>query len=57
MSVTQALAKKPLPPFPTEKHWLFGSGYLLRTNVLGQVKFLIGKYGDIFSLSYPSVIS
>jgi cytochrome P450 len=53
MSSNTSIASKPLPPFPTEKHWLFGSGYLLRKNMLAQIKFLVGKYGDIFSLTLP----
>lgn len=48
-----AAAKKPLPPFPTEKHWLFGSIYLLKNDALNQISFFIGKYGDIFRLSVP----
>jgi cytochrome P450 len=48
-----ALAEKPLPPFPTEKHWLFGSAYLLQKNTLQQMNYFIQKYGDIFSLSLP----
>ncbi len=48
-----AVANKPLPPFPVEKHWLFGSAYLLHKDIIGQVKFFAGKYGDIFSLSLP----
>ena len=51
MSTTPA--KKPLPPFPAEKHWLFGSGYLLKKDPLKQIGFFIKKYGDIFSLSVP----
>jgi len=46
-------AKKTVPPFPKEKHWLFGSGYLLRNRTFETVKFFIEKYGDIFSLSLP----
>ena len=45
--------QKPLPPFPTEKHWLFGSGYLLKKNPVIQMNYFIKKYGDIFSLSVP----
>lgn len=44
---------KPVPPFPKEKHWLFGSGYLIRENTHEEVRKLIQKYGDIFSLSLP----
>jgi cytochrome P450 len=46
-------AQKPIPPFPQEKHWLFGSGYLLQKDILGTVEQFINKYGDIFSLSVP----
>ncbi len=45
--------KKPLPPFPKEKHWLFGSGYLLREKAHEVLPELIKKYGEIFSLSLP----
>ncbi|MFN8285569.1 MAG: cytochrome P450 [Chitinophagales bacterium] len=48
-----AAAKKSVPPFPKEKHWLFGSGYLLRNKTIDQIKFFIKKYGEIFSLSLP----
>jgi hypothetical protein len=41
------------PPFPQERHWLFGSGYLLRHDAAGQMKFFLEKYGDIVSLSVP----
>jgi len=51
--MSTATAKKPLPPFPEEKHWLFGSAYLIRQNPLTQMNFFIKKYGDIFSLSLP----
>ena len=51
MSTVQA--KKPFPPFPVEKHWLFGSGYLLKKDPLNQINHFIKKYGDIFSLSVP----
>ena len=46
-------AKKTVPPFPKEKHWLFGSGYLLRENAHMVMPDLIAKYGEIFSLSLP----
>jgi cytochrome P450 len=52
MSTTPA--KKPLPPFPEEQHWLFGSAYLLKKNPIPQMDFFIKKYGDIFSLSVPT---
>ncbi len=45
--------KKGAPPFPKEKHWLFGSGYLLREDTFGTIRQFINKYGDIFSLSLP----
>jgi len=44
---------KRIPPYPTEKHWLFGSGYLLRTDAIKQIGFFNEKYGDIYSLSLP----
>jgi len=44
---------KKIPPYPTEKHWLFGSGYLLRGDTLKQIAFFNEKYGDIYSLSLP----
>jgi cytochrome P450 len=50
---TATLKKKQAPPFPKERHWLFGSGYLLRKDAIGQVKTFIQKYGDILSLSLP----
>lgn len=51
--MSTATAKKSQPPFPKEKHWLFGSGYLLRERTFDQVKFFLDKYGDIVSLSLP----
>src|SRR3954468_14785337 len=48
-----AVRKKSVPPFPKEKHWLFGSGYLIRDNTHEEVHKLIKQYGDIFSLSLP----
>ncbi len=51
--MSTAVVKKPLPPFPEEEHWLFGSGYLIKKNPLVQMDFFIKKYGDIFSLSVP----
>jgi cytochrome P450 len=50
---TTTLKKKSVPPFPKEKHWLFGSGYLIRNNTHEEVHKLIKKYGEIFSLSLP----
>lgn len=44
---------KPIPPSPKEKHWLFGSGYILRNNAHEVVPQLIKKYGEIISLSLP----
>jgi len=44
---------KKAPPYPEEKHWLFGSGYLLRNDTLKQINFFNEKYGDIYSLSLP----
>ena len=44
---------KSVPPYPKEKHWLFGSGYLLRENAHAVLPELIKKYGNIFSLSLP----
>ena len=46
-------AYKKAPPYPTEKHWLFGSGYLLHADATGQITSFIEKYGDIYSLSLP----
>lgn len=46
-------AQKPLPPFPKEKHWLFGSAYLLKGRGVETVRTFVAKYGDIFSLSFP----
>lgn len=46
-------AKKPIPPFPKEKHWLFGSAYLLKGRSLEVIRTLSAKYGDIISLSFP----
>ena len=46
-------AQKPLPPFPKEKHWLFGSAYLLKGRSLEVIKMLSAKYGDIVSLTFP----
>ena len=51
--MSTAVAKKPLPPFPEEEHWLFGSGYLIKKNPIEQMGFFIRKYGDIFSLTVP----
>jgi cytochrome P450 len=45
--------KKSVPPYPKEKHWLFGSGYLIRDNTHEEVVKLIKKYGEIYSLSLP----
>lgn len=44
---------KVTPPSPKEKHWLFGSGYILRNNAHEVVPQLIKKYGEIISLSLP----
>ena len=51
--MASAPAKRPLPPFPEEEHWLFGSGYLIKQNPLKQMDFFIKKYGDVFSLTVP----
>ena len=51
--MSAALQQKPHPPYPSESHWLFGSGYLLRDNTLANIKFLVEKYGDIVSLKVP----
>src|SRR5688572_8115943 len=53
MSTQTAPVNKPLPPFAKEKHWLFGSAYLLQADIIGQTKFFADKYGDIFSLTVP----
>jgi len=45
--------KKSVPPFPEEKNWLFGSGYVLREKAHEVMPGLIKKYGEIFSLSLP----
>lgn len=47
-------AKKPLPPFPDERHWLLGSGYLLRQDPFALIEQFIEKYGDIISISVPT---
>lgn len=47
------MSKKSLPPFPKEKHWLFGSAYHLRGNPLPMLRVFKEKYGDIHSLSSP----
>lgn len=46
-------AQKPIPPYPKEKHWLFGSAYLLKGRSLEVIRTLSAKYGDIVSLSFP----
>lgn len=46
-------AQKPVPPFPKEKHWLFGSAYLLKGRSLEVIRSFAAKYGDIISLSFP----
>ncbi len=48
-----AVAKKTPPPSPKEKHWLFGSGYVLRERAHEVLPGLIDKYGEIISLSLP----
>src|ERR1043165_267875 len=45
--------KKSVPPFPKERHWLFGSAYVLRENAHTVVPELVKKYGEIISLSLP----
>jgi len=42
-----------VPPFPTEKHWLLGSAYLLKEHPMKAITAFQAKYGDIFSLSLP----
>jgi cytochrome P450 len=44
---------KALPPSPKEKHWLFGSGYILRDRAHTVIPDLVKKYGEIISLSLP----
>lgn len=44
---------KALPPSPKEKHWLFGSGYILRDRAHNVIPDLVKKYGEIISLSLP----
>lgn len=53
METATVSKKKSPPPFPQEKHWLFGSGYLLREKAHEVMPELIKKYGEIFSLSLP----
>ena len=48
-----ATAKKTAPPFPKERHWLFGNATMLRNDAIGMVKSMIKGYGNIFSLSVP----
>ena len=48
-------AKKTVPPFPKEKHWLFGHATILKDDAFGMIKKSIAKYGNIFSLSVPFV--
>lgn len=51
--MSAAIAKKSVPPFPKEKHWLFGSAYVLRENAHAVVPDLIKQYGEIISLTLP----
>ncbi|MFN8323179.1 MAG: cytochrome P450 [Chitinophagales bacterium] len=51
--MSAATAKKSVPPFPKEKHWLFGSAYVLRENAHAVIPELIKKYGEIISLTLP----
>lgn len=44
---------KPLPPTPKEKHWLFGSAYLLKDNPIERIKELVKKYGPVIGLTLP----
>ncbi len=53
METEAPVKKKSVPPFPKEKHWLFGSGYMLRENAHAVLPKLIKQYGEIFSLSLP----
>lgn len=53
MEPTSQTKKLSPPPSPKEKHWLFGSGYILRNNAHEVVPQLIKKYGEIISLSLP----
>lgn len=53
METATASKKKSPPPFPKEKHWLFGSGYALREKAHEVMPEMIKKYGEIFSLSLP----
>lgn len=52
---TETVPVKPLstPPSPKEKHWLFGSGYILRDRAHTVIPDLVKKYGEIISLSLP----
>ena len=49
----EAVAKKTVPPFPGDRHWLFGHGMILKNDAIGTVKSLISKQGNIFSLAVP----
>ena len=48
-----ATAKKTVPPFPKERHWLFGHATILKDDAIGMLKSSIATYGNIFSLSVP----
>lgn len=48
-----ASAKKTVPPFPKQKHWLFGHAGMLKDDAFGMVKSFIRDYGNVISLSVP----
>jgi cytochrome P450 len=50
-----ATARKSVPPFPKERHWLFGHATMLKDDAFGMINTFIKGYGNIFSLSVPFV--
>jgi len=55
LRIMQHAPGKTPPPFPKEKHWLFGSVYNLRKESLKWFKFYADHYGPIYSISAPFV--
>jgi cytochrome P450 len=53
MEVATVAAKKTVPPFPKNKHWLLGHATALRVDAIGTIKSFIKDNGNIFSLSVP----
>jgi cytochrome P450 len=51
--MSSVTTNRKVPAFPTEKHWLFGSAYLLKDHPMKTLTRFHAKYGDIFSLSLP----